>query len=139
MKATFHVAGFDPPFDAVLTQVSASIQPDGRTLRVRMLVANPDGRLKNGLFAEGEILADGEMLRPALSSSVLTTVGRDADVFVADKGIARRRRILVGQDRNGWRSVDGLPVGMQIVAQGRDLVSDGSPLQIVNPSTRMEK
>ena len=129
MKASFRIAGFDQPFQATLTQVSASVQQDGRTLRVRLEAPNPDGRLKSGLFAEGEILSEGGTTRPALPSAVLTTVGREADVFVAEQGIARRRRVLVGQDQGGWRPVDGLPAGTQVVAQGRDQVVDGTRLQ----------
>lgn len=139
MKASFRVAGFEKPFEATLTQVSASVQQDGRTLRVRLEVPNADGRLKSGLFAEGEILADGEFTRPALPASILTTVGRDADIFVADQGIARRKRILVGQEQGGWRPVDGLPVGTQVVALGRDQVVDGSRLNITSTPSAPRK
>jgi RND family efflux transporter MFP subunit len=129
MPATFRVVGFDRPFQATLTQISGSVQQEGRTLRVRLELSNPGGLLKSGLFAEGELLAEGETRHPALPAAVLTTVGRDADVFTADQGVARRVRVLVGLDQDGWRPVDGLPVGTQVVAQGRDLVVDGTPLQ----------
>ena len=129
LRAGFRVAGFDQPFQATLTQISGSVQQDGRTIRVRLVLPNPDGRLKSGLFAEGQILAGGNVLHPALPSAILTAVGRDADVFVAEQGVARRQRILVGQDQDGWRSVDGLPLGAQVVAEGRNLVADGTRLQ----------
>jgi RND family efflux transporter MFP subunit len=126
MKATFRVAGFDQPFQATLAQISGSVMQDGRTLRVRLLVPNPGGRLKSGIFAEGEILGDGEAPHPALPASILTAVGREADVFVVENGVARRRRVLVGLEQDGWRPVDGLPVGTPVVAQGKDLVTDGT-------------
>jgi len=93
-------------------------------------VPNPGGRLKSGLFAEGELLGGNETRRPALPAAVLTTVGRDADVFLAVQGIARRQRILVGPDQGGWRPVDGLAPGAQVVAQGQNLVVDGTPLRV---------
>jgi len=65
----------------------------------------------------------------ALPAAILTAVGRDADVFVAEAGVARRRRILVGPEQDGWRPVDGIKAGAQVVAEGRDLVADGTPLQ----------
>ncbi len=129
MPAVFRVAGFDQPFQATLTQISGAVQQNGRTLRVRLELPNPGGRLMSGLFAEGEILADGETAQPALPAAVLTAVGRDADVFVAEQGIARRRRILVGPEQGGWRPVEGLALGVQVVAEGRNLVTDGTPLQ----------
>ena len=130
MKASFRVTGFDKPFEATLTQISGSVMQDGRTLRVRLEVPNADGRLKSGLFAEGEVLAEAETSRPALPASVLTAVGRDAEVFMAENNVARRRKILLsGQEQNGWRPIEGLPTGTKVVDQGRNLVSDGSRIQ----------
>ena len=140
LKAAFRIAGFEQPFQATLTQISGSVQQDGRTLRVRMQVPNPDGRLKSGLFAEGELLGEAEAPHAALPSTILTTVGRDADVFVAEKGVARRLRILVGTDQGGWRPVDGIQPGAEVVAQGRHLVTDGTRLQVTGatPSGKAE-
>ena len=129
LKASFRVAGFDQPFLATLTQVSPSVLAEGRTLRVRLEVPNPDGRLKGGLFAEGELHAEGEIRRTALPASVLTTVGRDAEVFLDEGGVAKRRRISVGQEQEGWRPIDGLPKGSMVVAQGRDQLFEGTRLR----------
>ena len=130
MKATFRIAGFAQPFPATLTQISPSVQQDGRTLRVRLEVPNPGGRLKGGLFAEGELLTDGTLLRPALPAAALVTVGREADLFVEEQGIAHSHRVAVGQEQDGWRPVDGLPLGARVVDQGRDHVLEGSSLLV---------
>lgn len=140
MKALFKVSGFDEPFQAVLTNISGSIQHDGRTLRVRLEVLNNGNRLKSGLFAEGEILSNGETIHPALPSAIVTAVGRDADIFIAENSIARYRKILVGPEQNGWRPVYDLPIGTKIIAQGRNLVVDGTPIQTYeNPINKLEK
>ncbi|MDR1840975.1 MAG: hypothetical protein LBQ86_03520, partial [Holophagales bacterium] len=106
----------------------------GRTLRVRIEVPNADGLLKSGLFAEGEIFSDQTMEKPALPSNILTVVGRNADVFVAENNVARQRRVAVGNDQNGWRPIEhaGLKPDELIVAQGRELVSEGTRLRVVN-------
>ena len=130
MKTQFRVAGYPELFTATLTQVSPSVQADGRTLRVRLEVPNEDGRLKGGLFAEGEILQNGEQQRLALPASVMTALGREAEVFVFDNGVSRRRKVAIGSDQNGWRSVEGLAAGAQVVDQGRDQVSDGSRVKV---------
>jgi len=129
MKAAFRVAGYDKPFQATLANISPSVQADGRTLRVRLLVPNTDGKLKSGLFAEGEILSETVVSRPALPSQVITAIGREAEVFVVENGIARRKKVAIGLDQEGWRSVDGLAVGTRVVAQGRDQVVEGSRVQ----------
>lgn len=130
LKANFRVAGFDRPFQASLTQVSPSLQAEGRTLRVRLEVPNPEGRLKGGLFAEGELLSEQQVRRPALPGSSVTALGRDAEVFVAEGGFAKRRKITVGTEQDGWRPVEGLAKGTEVVAQGRDQLSDGTRLQV---------
>jgi RND family efflux transporter MFP subunit len=139
MKARFRVAGIAEPVTASLTQVSPSVQADGRTLRVRLEVPNPDGRLKGGLFAEGEILGENEIPRLALPAAVMTVQGREAEIFVAESGLARRRKIAVGSEQDGWRPVEGLTAASQVVAQGRDQVSDGSRLQVVKAVTEKGK
>ena len=130
MKASFRVAGFERPIEATLTQVSGSVQQDGRTLRVRLEVPNADGRLKSGLFASGDILVEGETRHTALPASILTAVGRDAEVFVVQEGVARRQKVLLlGQEQGGWRPIEGLAPGTRVVAQGRELVVDGTRVQ----------
>jgi multidrug efflux pump subunit AcrA (membrane-fusion protein) len=139
MKATFRVAGFPQAFPAILTQVSPSVQQDGRTLRVRLEVPNPGGRLKGGLFAEGELLTDSTLLRPALPAGALVTVGREADLFVEDNGFAHRKRVTVGQEQDGWRPVDGLALGTRVVDNGRDQVVEGSPLMVMGSPAAPKK
>ena len=138
MKATFRVTGFDAPFEATLTQISPSVRPDGRTLNVRLEVPNPDLKLKGGLFAEGEIVAKTESKKAALPSAVMTAVGKDAEIFVVEKDIAYRKKITVGSDQGGWRPVEGLNAGAQIVAEGRDQVSDGTHVKVVGQAKNPE-
>ncbi|MBP1628592.1 MAG: putative rane efflux protein [Holophagaceae bacterium] len=132
MQASFKVTGFDKPFTGRLTQISPTLQADGRTLRVRLEVPNPDGKLKGGLFAEGVIEGETETQRLALPSSVLTATGREAEVFQAVNGFAVRKKLTVGPEQNGWRPVeaDWLAAGVQVIGQGQKLVVDGTRLQV---------
>lgn len=133
MKALFKLAGTSiEAIEGKVSQVAPSLQADGRTLRVRIDVPNPDGRLKSGFFAEGVIQSNTSGDRPALPSRILTLQGREADVFVSENGVARRRRVQVGPDQDGWRPIEGLPLGTLAVAQGRDQVTDGSRLKVVD-------
>jgi membrane fusion protein (multidrug efflux system) len=134
MKASFRVAGFEHPFEATLAQISPSVHTDGRALRVRLEVANKDYALKSGLFAQGEIMGEQESTRPALPTAMLSAVGGQAQVFIVDQGRAKSQKVTVGQDQAGWRPLGGLSVGTQIVAQGSNLVADGSRLKIIGPA-----
>jgi RND family efflux transporter MFP subunit len=134
LTVRFTVPGFDSQFEGHVAQVAPAVRQDGRTLRVRIEVPNPDGRLKSGLFADGEIISSQTSEKPAIPSSIVTAAGRGADVFVAENNIARQKRVSIGTDQGGWRPVEsgGLAPGDYIVAQGRELVSDGTRLRVVN-------
>lgn len=133
--ATFRAVGVDHPVAGRVAQVSPSLNPDGRTLRVRLEVPNPDGQLKGGLFVEGVILGEGQQEKAALPATLLKAQGRDADVFVSEGGIARRRKVVLGPEQDGFRPLDGLPVGAQVVDEGKDLVSDGTRIRVVGSPT----
>lgn len=130
MKAAFKLSGTTQTYEGRVAQVAPSLQADGRTLRIRIEVPNPDNSLKSGFFAEGEILSETKQDRPALPANVLTLQGKEAEVFIAENGTARRRKVVVGAEQGGWRPVEGLALGVQAVALGRDQVTDGTRLKV---------
>ncbi len=131
-KATFRAMGLDRPVEGRVDQVSPSLAQDGRTLRVRLEVANPDGALKGGLFVEGVILGEGETKLPALPATLLKAQDRDAELFVADQGTARRAKVRLGVEQDGYRPVSGLPAGAQVIDGGKDLVGEGTRLRVIS-------
>jgi len=132
MTASFRLSGSGELCTGRVAQVAPSLLADGRTLRIRIEVANADGKLKSGFFVEGEIVSDLVAERPALPSGILSLQGREADLFVNENGVARKRRVPVGNEQDGWRPIEGLPVGAEVVSQGRDHVQDGSRLKIAS-------
>jgi RND family efflux transporter MFP subunit len=139
MKVTFRVAGFEAPFGGTLTQISPSVQQDGRTLRVRLEVPNPEGKLKGGLFAEGAIHTNTTSQLPALPSRLVSAKVGSADLFVVENNLAKARRVQVGAEQDGWRPVEGLAPGTQVVDQGRELVAEGTALQVLAAQTAAGK
>lgn len=131
-RATFRAIGLDRLVEGRVTQVSPSLSQDGRTLRVRVEVPNPDGLLKGGLFVEGFILGEGESRSPALPATLLKAQDRDAEIYVADQSVARRRKVVLGPEQDGFRPVSGLSVGAQVIDSGKDLVADGSKLRVIS-------
>ena len=127
----FRVPGFQQPFTGTLTQVSPILSPDSRNLRVRIEVPNTDRQLKSGVFVEGLILGNGQAQRPSLPASLIKVDGQNGDLYVVEDGVAKKRSVIVGPEQDGFRPVDGIPVGTQVVATGQDLVRDGSKLKIV--------
>ena len=131
-KVSFRSVGVDHLVEGRVTQISPSLSQDGRTLRVRMEVPNPDGQLKSGLFVEGVILADGEQKQAALPATLLKAQDRDAELYVSEGGVARRHKVVLGPEQDGFRPVAGLSAGALVVDDGKDLVGDGTRLRVVS-------
>jgi RND family efflux transporter MFP subunit len=131
-RATFRAVGLERLVEGRVTQVSPSLSQDGRTLRVRVEVPNPDGSLKGGLFVEGVILGEGETRSPALPATLLKAQDRDAELFIAEQSVARRRKVVLGPEQDGFRPLTGLALGAQAIDSGKDLVADGSRLRVMN-------
>ena len=111
--------------------MSPILSPDSRNLRVRIEVPNTDRQLKSGVFVEGLILGNGQAQRPSLPASLIKVDGQNGDLYVVEDGVAKKRSVIVGPEQDGFRPVDGIPVGTKVVATGQDLVRDGSKLKIV--------
>lgn len=131
-RATFRAIGLNGLVEGRVAQVSPSLSQDGRTLRVRVEVPNPNGLLKGGLFVEGVILGEGETRSPALPATLLKAQDRDAEIYIADQSVARRRKVVLGPEQDGYRPISGLGVGAQVIDSGKDLVGEGTALRVIS-------
>lgn len=113
------VAFIDPYFD-----------PKTRTARARIVVDNPDGKLKPDLFAEARIeIPLGEHL--AIPAEAVLHAG-ESDVVFVDLGEDRIRpqKVKLGHRAGDWVQVrDGLKSGDTIVTSGNFLVASESKLK----------
>jgi membrane fusion protein, heavy metal efflux system len=102
--------------------VSGAVDPNTRTLRVRVVLANGDGRIKPQMFGSIRIVRSSSagILVPA---TAVIREGSDAYMFVAKgSGHFERRAVKVG------RTVDGRLEIVGGIQAGETIVSDGSLL-----------
>lgn len=108
-------------FDAVLTFVPASVDPNTHRLPVRAEVENLDGALKPEMFANFRIVTSADTRAPAVPDSAVVYEGENAHVWVADdkaKTLAIRP-VKLNRSRAGMLEVtDGLKPGDKIVTSG---------------------
>ena len=109
-----------------------------RTFEVEIVVANRDGRWREGLTAQ--VRLPTELRRAHLIPAVLLTLNAAGDVGVkiVEKGIVRFRPIeVVGEDEKGlW--VLGLENKISIISVGHENVSEGMRVESV-PDERFSK
>jgi cobalt-zinc-cadmium efflux system membrane fusion protein len=107
-------------FNAKLTYVAPSIDPNTHRLPVRAEVENPDGALKPEMFANFSITTGDAVTAPAVPESAVVYEGQKARVWVAekDKSIALRE-IRIGRIQDGMVEVlAGLQSTDSVVTSG---------------------
>jgi membrane fusion protein, heavy metal efflux system len=117
-----HVLAFPGrKFDAKLTYVASSIDPNTHRLPVRAEVENPDGALKPEMFANFSIIIGNAVSSPAVPESGVIYEGDKARVWVAGKD----KTLGLREIRTGWTQ-DGLVQVLSGVQAGDQVVTSGS-------------
>ena len=122
-------------FRARVSVVSPTIDPSTRTLRVRALLDNPDGRLKPGLFARVDLgVATRSGVRLIPEEAVLRRADGAVVFRLAPESRVERRVIETGIHRDGLiEVVRGLEPGDRVVARGHASLVDGELVVPRNP------
>ena len=107
-------------FQAKISWVAPSIDPNTHRLSVRADVENPDGALKPGMFANFSIITGEAQTAPAVPQSAIVYEGDTAHVWVAgDDGTIAARSVRTGQIADGMVEIlAGLSPGEKIVTSG---------------------
>ncbi len=129
-KVAFTVNAFpDKTFGGSVIEVNPAVQAETRSVKVRIRVDNSGGRLRAGMFAEGEILTGllkEAVLIPAAAAYRDDRSAKSSYVFVVENGKAVRRTILIGRERDSTLEIaEGLKRGDVVVAEQSIELADG--------------
>ncbi|HWQ57057.1 MAG TPA: efflux RND transporter periplasmic adaptor subunit [Bryobacteraceae bacterium] len=129
-KVTFTVNSYPGEvFEGSVEEVNPAIETESRSARVRIRVGNSGGRLKGGMFAQGEILTGVQANALIIPGSAIyrdDRASRDAHVFLAENGRAVRRQVKVGRERDlQVEIVQGLKPGDLLVAEQSIEIAEG--------------
>jgi membrane fusion protein (multidrug efflux system) len=119
-------------FRGDVSVVSPTIDPATRTLRVKALIPNPDGRLRPGLFARASLGVDLRKGLVMVPEDALLQRSDGQVLFVLD-GENRVRRLVVeiGVAHDGMVEVrSGIAPGDRVVRRGQDGLVDGEPVAL---------
>jgi Cu(I)/Ag(I) efflux system membrane fusion protein len=108
------------------------MNPETRTLTVRIELANPDGKLKPGMYADVVFEAgDGEAATIAVPDSAIIDSGTRQAVLVAKgEGRFEPREVKLGRRGEGYTEIaSGLAVGEEVVVSATFLIDAESNLK----------
>jgi membrane fusion protein, multidrug efflux system len=117
-------------FGATVRYVSPSLRADQRALTVEALAANPDGRLKPGLFATALIQQPQSAAALLVPASAIETIAGTSRVYVV-KGDKVEERIVTSGETVGSQVeiTSGLSKGETVAAEPKGRLTDGAAVR----------
>lgn len=119
-------------FKGKVKAISPVIDPEDKTCKVIVEVANPEGEIKPGMHAEVEIPAEihkDRLLIP--QEAVLVRAGRKL-AFVVENGLAKWRYIKVGLENEDYAEVlEGVNEGELVIIEGHFTLAHDARVKIV--------
>jgi membrane fusion protein (multidrug efflux system) len=123
-------------FEGEVSVISPIVDSKTRTLRVKARIANPDARLRPGLFARtdlGVAEREGALLVP--EQAVLQRADGEIIFVATAEGHARRVVVKTGLHRDGRvEIVEGLVAEDEVIVSGHAALVDGSPIARSSPA-----
>lgn len=133
----------DEVFRGEVASIDSVVDPVTRSVLVRAIIPNDDGRLRPGLLMTVDLLFN-ERQALAVDERALIPSGRDNFVFVAKPDgsggyTAERRKVRVGVRRVGSVEIlSGVEAGEQVVIEGGIKLRPGAAVRLADalPDTR---
>jgi membrane fusion protein, copper/silver efflux system len=117
-------------FTGRVSYLYPEVRPDTRTARVRVELANPEGRIKPGMFATAHLeapAAERAVLVPR--DAVMRTGSRDIVFVEQGPGLFETRDVHVGTDAGGRLQIlSGLLAGERVVSRANFILDAESRL-----------
>lgn len=128
--SAFRVDGFgDRRFDGVVRRINPTADESSRAILVYVAVANPDGALKGGMFAQAELTLDRADAIPSIPVAAVHTDAGAPYVFALKDGAIARTTVSLGlsDPQQGFVEIrDGLARGDQVILAKLDAVKPGT-------------
>ena len=128
---TFNVAGSDEKFNAKIYAIEPGIEVETRTLRVRAIADNQQGKLLPGTFANVSLPL--EKINDALlaPTQALIPIQNGKKVFISKNGKAKEVVVETGaRTRTDVLITNGLHEGDTLLTTGVMSLKDGAPVKV---------
>lgn len=121
-------------FAGRVASVDTRVDPVSRSVAIRALIDNSDGRLRPGMFMTLRLMrSEGEALM--LPEQAIVPDNDGHFVFVVEDGRAQKRQVTIGRRRPGEVEIlGGLTIADSVVVDGTLNVRDGSAVRVQSDS-----
>lgn len=128
--ATIRLAALpDTTLNGKIEYIYPRVDEAARTGQVRILLANPKGQLRPGMYAQVDLAAKKRETLTVPSEAVITT-GTRALVIVRENNSFRPAEVKTGTEANGRTEIrNGLTAGEEVVLSGQFLIDSEASLK----------
>jgi RND family efflux transporter MFP subunit len=126
-----HSAWGDTRFEGTVLRLAPSLDPTTRTLRAEVVVENPRGELRPGMFVEVTIIAERRTGVPVVPREAVTERGGRKVVFVLEGQKVSRRDVALGLGDDDVVEIrQGLEPGERVVVRGIETLQDDQRVRV---------
>ncbi len=134
-RVTFRVNAFPgQSFPGSVLEINPAVEAETRSAKVRIRADNPSGKLRAGMFAEGQILTGviaQAIVVPAAAVHRDDRSATTAQVFVVENQRAARRQVRIGRELDGHLEIlDGLRSGDALIAEQSIEIAEGVRVEL---------
>jgi membrane fusion protein (multidrug efflux system) len=121
------------PFYARVDAIDPQVDSSGRSALLRARIANPEGKLKPGMFARVRLILTERANALVIPEEAIVPQGSKVTVWKVVDGQALRTEVKTGLRRDAKvEIVEGLQLGDMVITAGQiRLTRDGTPTRIV--------
>lgn len=124
--------GFE--FSGQVTSIDTRVDPVSRTVTVRALMPNEQGRLRPGMFLTVTLLKQDVEALLIPEQAIVPERSRQYVFTVTDAGTVERHEVRTGRRRPGQvEIIEGLSPGERVITEGTQKVQPGVEVRIINP------
>ncbi len=124
-------------FEGSVYAIDPVVDVNGRAIRLRARIPNPDLLLKPGLFVRVNIVTDVRQDALVIPESAVVPDGNAKAVYVVENGKAKLSRVKLGKRLPGRVEVaEGLAPGQRIVTTGQIRLRDGAVVETPQPQAK---
>jgi membrane fusion protein (multidrug efflux system) len=122
----------DATFEGQITSMDTRVDPVSRTLTVRALLGNEDGRLRPGMFLTVSLLRDDIVALVIPETAIVPERSSQFVLVVGDDSTIERRQVRTGRRRPGFVEVThGLEAGEVVVVEGTQKALPGEAVRVI--------
>jgi len=122
----------DVLFSGEVISIDTRVDPVSRTITVRALLPNEQGRLRPGMFLTVSLLKENVIALVIPEESLVPERSKQFVFVVGEGNIVERREVFTGRRRPGQVEIlKGLAPGEVVITEGTQQARPGMPVTIV--------